>query len=217
MTPHGYLRRVFNHDPRRLPEKVIVMGGEQMADRPYHRTRLGQFLVSAVIFLALIPIVALPWQWVLILATTGAVLGHFSGKLEWRKTEARVDVRNVIILYFSDTGLYGIFALLCLLSLLSPFAIFHLFRFVDSYWSSFQALLLSAAASWGGHNLAFYRGVKEFESTHGRLRVKRFYARSVTGPQGMISKNGTVLEACKPIGRSRWEPKYGTPNRLTGR
>ena len=43
--------------------------------------------------------------------------------------------------------------------------------------------------------------MKAFESKCGRLIAKQFWNRSIVGQEGMISKEGFVLEKCAPNGK----------------
>jgi membrane-bound ClpP family serine protease len=43
--------------------------------------------------------------------------------------------------------------------------------------------------------------VAHFESGHGRLITKQFWSRSLVGQEGMVLKQGVVVEECAPTGK----------------
>jgi membrane-bound ClpP family serine protease len=132
----------------------------------------------------------------------GSILGYWLGYLEWSKLKPRIDKRNIVILYATDSGLYSILIFLFLIQY-APRALLNISKAVQTYYAIYISIIIITVSSWCGRNLAFWQGVKAFESTHGKLTTKSFWSRSHVGQEGMLSKQGIVIESLKPIGRVR--------------
>jgi membrane protein implicated in regulation of membrane protease activity len=170
-----------------------------LASRPYHHSRLIHLFVCVAILGAIIYI----WSWfsdkMLVVLAPSLALGYLAGRADWKRTVRRVDKRNGLILYFSDSVAYALLIFLFLFSKV-PFVKFRAIRFLSEYPYILPVIIWFVAAFTVGYNLAFYLGVRKFEAASGPLRIKRFYARSVVGAESMIGKTGTIRQTCEPTG-----------------
>jgi len=131
-------------------------------------------------------------------------LGYWLGHLDWNRRKSHIDKRNIVILYATDGAFYILLLLLYFIQFL-PWSVFtfivkdhpYIFHFIIGFVCSF----------WVTYNFAFWRGVRAFESARGRLITKQFWGRSRVGPEGMISKQGIVIDSCDPTGKVQIGPE----------
>jgi membrane protein implicated in regulation of membrane protease activity len=134
----------------------------------------------------------------------GGGLGYWFGHLDWNRAKSRVDKRHVVILYATD----GAFYFLVLLLYFIQFAPWSVFTFVvKDHPDVFHFIIGLVSSSWVAYNFAFWRGVRAFESSQGRLITKQFWSRSLVGQEGMISRQGVVIESCNPTGNVKIGPE----------
>lgn len=186
-----------------------------MLTKPYHRSRLVHLIVSIAVLVAIIYIWSTFSGKMLIVLIPSLVLGYLTGKADWNRTVRRVDKRNGLILYFSDSIAYTLMGVLFLVSL-SPFAWFRGIRHLSDYPYLVPVLIWFVAAVAVGYNLSLYLGVKKCEAARGPLRVKRFYARSSVGAESLIGKRGTIQRACNPSGTVKIESTIWNAESIDG-
>ena len=175
-----------------------------MKEKYHHKSRRNQLLISLGIlsFIAWWTIVPIPGT--ILAIAVGMALGCLLGFIDWRKARARIDPRNVVIIYDTDSVLFSILAILFIVQSV-PKLWFSAGKFLITETLMVEYGIVAIAAVWTGHCLAFWRGARKYEITHGRLITRRFWSRSVVGAEGMISKEGIVIETCDPSGRVRIE------------
>jgi len=175
-----------------------------MESRPYQTSRIIQLIISSCVLLLVLFLLRTAWTTKLSFLLIGGGLGYWLGYLDWNKTKSRVDKRNVVILYATD----GAFYFLLLLLYLIQFAPWSVFTFiVKDHPYIFHFMIGLVCSSWLTYNFAFWRGVKAFESIQGRLITKQFWSRSLVGQEGMISRQGVVIDSCDPRGKVQIGPE----------
>ena len=146
-----------------------------------------------------------PWQEAAAL-TVGAVIGGFAGAFDARSIERRVDGSGELHLY--DEDVVG-FVIPVAIIASSPFAFGSALAIVSrspSQQAGVQGVICSLAAFWVLHDVVLGRRLKRLEQRTGPLRVRRFYARSIVGPQGLIGQFGVVARSGdRPLVRVRGE------------
>ncbi|UCE23429.1 MAG: hypothetical protein JSU74_08980 [Candidatus Zixiibacteriota bacterium] len=185
-----------------------------MPARFYHRTRLVHFIAAVVVLTLLFTIWLSFYRFTLLVAVPSLLLGYWLGSIDWRRQERRIDKRNGLILYFSDSYAYFVLVMLYLFTL--PGGRSFVGRTLSASPWVFPVLTWFTAAVASGYNLAFYIGVRRFESERGPLRVKRFYARSAVGAESLIGKTGTVQQDCDPNGTVKIENAIWSAESIDG-
>jgi len=121
----------------------------------------------------------------------GGSLGALGGYLNWSSIRRRVFTGNRVILFYEDSFTYAVLVQVGIASFFPR--------------SAFDGLTI-----WTGHPIAVLLGlsglaafvlatstvsgllIRSHELRHGPLRAKTYYARSVTGREGMLGKRGVV-------------------------
>jgi membrane protein implicated in regulation of membrane protease activity len=132
-----------------------------------------------------------PWQEAVALAA-GAVIGGCAGTFDARSIERRVDAGGGLDLY--DEDVIGFVIPVAILAS-SPFAFGSAIALVagsPAQQAGLQGVVCSLASFWVLHDVVLGRRLKRLELRTGPLRIRRFYARSVVGPQGLIGQPGVV-------------------------
>lgn len=132
-----------------------------------------------------------PWQETGALAA-GAVIGGFAGTFDARSIERRVDASGGLDLY--DEDVIGFIIPVAILAS-SPFAFGSALALVagsPAQQAGLQGVVCGLASFWVCHDMVLGRRLKRLEQRTGPLRVRRFHARSVVGPQGLIGQPGVV-------------------------
>lgn len=181
-------------------ERDMPYKGNRMKGRYYHISRAIHFFVSFVILSLVLFLLPTPMGIKIIFLVIGVVLGYVLGQFDWKKTRSRVDKRNVVILYATDSGFYSILMLLFLLQF-APRSIASFVKVLQNHPFILPLFIGVISSTWVAYNFTIWRGVKHFETVHGRLITKYFWSPSLVGQQGMISKGGIVIEKCAPIGK----------------
>lgn len=86
-----------------------------MNDNSYKRNRAAHFFVSTICTLFVIFFFTAPVPLKIVCFVFGIGLGYYIGKLDWKMVKKRIDKRNVVILYFTDSGFYAIFFILAIM------------------------------------------------------------------------------------------------------
>jgi hypothetical protein len=164
----------------------------------YHRRLLSAVVAVAFLLVASLASPARPISNA-IAGFTGIMCGLIVGKTAWLKVLKKIDKSNSVVFYFSDSGLY-VLIFLAFLVAESPRPIIELVGTASHYGNVFGIgiVLLAAIAAGENSSLAFF--VRRHELQSGPLRVRRFYAPSVSGIPGMLGKTAIVLHSCKPNG-----------------
>jgi len=186
-----------------------------MSSKPYQRSRLIHLIVSIVILAAIIYIWSAFYDKMLIVLIPSLAIGFVRGRVIWRRLTRRVDKRNALILYFTDTVGYGLLIVLFLFSKV-PLGKLKAILFLSDHPYILPVVIWFVAAVTVGYNLALYRGVRRFEVLHGPLRVKRFYARSALGAESLIGKPGVVRQTCQPRGTVKIESTIWNAESIDG-
>lgn len=66
------------------------------------------------------------------------------------------------------------------------------------------------------YNIVLYKNFRRHERFEGPLKVKEYYAPSITGAEGMLGKSATVVEECNPQGKVRVETELWNAISLEG-
>ena len=146
-----------------------------------HRAKLLAWSVAAVAVFGFL--ISLPLSDYLIWGLTALPLGLLIGWVQWRGDRGRVDRRNAVILYSTDSVFYILLIVLFVWAAY-PRITLKLGWFALGRPVLVDSILWAVTLLWCGHNLAYLWGVRRFESQRGQLQVKRFYSRSVTGGRG---------------------------------
>lgn len=176
------------------------MDGADVLREGYSRVRLTQLVIALAVAVLVVWLCSLGWEISSAAIALGLLAGYPFGAWRWARTRPRIDKRNVLILYFSDSGF------ILLLIVLYAFKSFPL----AAGWAALQiyshaivvmSMMIFVASFWFGYDAALLRGVMAHEREHGPIRRKRFHSRSVTGQQGMIGLTGRVFRTCAPDGK----------------
>jgi membrane protein implicated in regulation of membrane protease activity len=157
-------------------------------------------LVALATAVPILVLVKLPWAARVAVPVLGAWLGALYAGRVWRRMRERIDRRNALILYFSDSAVYVLLIGGFLLAK-AKLASFNI------TWAAFEfpglagALAVLSVGAWCGHAIRLYREVRGYEREHGPLYTKSFYSRAVTGQQGMLGLEGVVTRGCEPEGK----------------
>ena len=171
-----------------------------MRKRYYQTSRLVHLLVSLCVLSAVILLLRIQWIIAGPLLIGGTILGYLLGRFDWGRTRLRIDTRNVVILYATDGGFYGLLLLLFLVQI-APRSIFDSVEIAIAQPVVVTSVIYAVCSCWCGHNLAYWRGARDFELNHGKLITKQFWSRSEVGQEGMISKEGVAIDRCDPSGK----------------
>ena len=135
----------------------------------------------------------------------GALFGNAAGMRTSNALARQFAEKGRIVLYSEDTPLYA--ALLPLLAVISSPVVFAWTLF--SIWRSpAQQLLVPlvlcfTSIAWLSHDLSLARNLWLLAERVGNVPIQWFHARSVVGPEGMISQRAIVIVACAPDGYVR--------------
>ena len=173
-----------------------------MRKRFYYKSRFLKIIISVIFFLLFIYLSENQWTGILISSVIGVSSGFLSGVISWNNIKRRTDKRNVVILYETDSIFYVVLILLFLIQY-NPKSLLTVLKFSNSSIPIIELLLITILALWVGYNITLWRLIRTFEFSNGRLITKHFWSRSKVGQEGMISKNGIVIEACNPSGKVR--------------
>ena len=171
-----------------------------MNQRPYQTSRLIQLIVSASVLVITIFLIPLSLRTKISVLFLGACFGLWLGLFDWKKTRARIDQRNVVVLYASDGAFYFILFLLFLVQA-APKSIFTFSKIAANYSFWFYLIIVVICSIWAAYDLAYWKRVRDYELAHGLLFTKQFWSRSKIGQEGMISKEGIVVDECNPTGK----------------
>jgi len=174
----------------------------EMKGKYYHKSRGIHLILSTLFLLAVLIFLQTSLAMKFAFLITGIGLGYVLGYFDWNKTKSRINRRNVVILYATDSGFYSILLLLFLIQF-APRSITSFLKVIQGHPFILPFLIGFVTSSWAAYSFAIWRGVKQFESAHGRLITKKFWSRSLVGQEGFISKQGVVIEECAPIGKVR--------------
>jgi hypothetical protein len=173
-----------------------------MKERYYQTSRFFYLIYSVFFLLFLFFSYDGPWSLKFTISITGSILGYWIGHVEWNNIYSRIDKRNTVILYATDNGFFSILLLLFFIQY-HPRSLLSISKIVQANHVIYASIVIITGSLLCGRNLAFWRGVKVFESTRGKLITKSFWSRSLVGQEGMISKQGVIVESLNPIGRVR--------------
>lgn len=118
----------------------------------------------------------------------------------WNRLRRQIDERNIAITYFEDSALYSLLVLLYLASL-APASMVRAGLLVARHPTAVDVILIGTSTACAGYTWVLFRRIRAHERRFGPLRLKRFYARSVVGPESLIGRSAHVVEACAPNGR----------------
>jgi membrane protein implicated in regulation of membrane protease activity len=182
----------------------------------YTRSRLVHLLGTAAalaILLALRASIPLLW-WGPVIAMFP--LGWLIGRREWRRTVPRIDERNAVVLYQADSLYYVALVAVFFADEAALVLLVGQIWFISEYPFLGWVVVWMLAMLIAGRNAALYRNVRRYEQAHGALAPRWFYQRSVTGPEGLIDRTGTVIEDCAPDGLVRIESIRWNARSVTG-
>ena len=177
-----------------------------MSIKYYHSVRLIHLFSSLALLIVFSIFLNFSISEKLLLSALGIILGYSIGYYDWKLTKKRIDKRNVVNLYATNTSLYIILMVFFIIQFY-PRGIFTFLTVLKDYPYIFPIFIEIVCSIIVGYNLAFWFGVKSFESEYGQLRIKHFWSKSISGKEGMISKKGVVIERCDPIGKVRIGPE----------
>ena len=148
--------------------------------------------------LALVCTLAVVWlsdlsqSWEVAALAAGAVIGALAGTVDAKSIERRLDPIQGLHLYDEDVlGFVIPVAVIASVPFASGSAI-ALMSASETLQGGLQAIICGLAAFWLCHDTVLGRQLKRLEQRVGPLRVRRFYARSMMGPQGLIGQTGVV-------------------------
>jgi membrane protein implicated in regulation of membrane protease activity len=170
-----------------------------MTEYNYNFRRLIHFIITILLSLFVISVFQIVWWGILIVLVLGFVFGYLIGNLDWKKVEKRIEKRNAVIIYNTDGAIYIILVFLFLLQYASR-SLHTAFEIIENNQQIVQIIVLFVLFITVGYNYIFYMKVKYFETKNGKLYVKRFWSRSVSGQEGMIGKEGIVINNLNPDG-----------------
>lgn len=175
----------------------------KMKEKGYHyKERLRHTIVSLCFVILYLWFSIFDVLLSVVICFIGSLIGYSVGLIEWKKIKERIDKRNHVILYYSDGVLYS---LLILLFFLQYVSIFTLSKVLESQQYLFNSLVGAFISLCFGISLALLLKIKDYEKAHGKLTTKLFYSRSVSGAEGMISKEGIISSEGKvKVGNEMW-------------
>ena len=165
-----------------------------------HPRQLARSGLALVVLAVLLYSGHVTWLVKLTAVILGLAIGYLLGRISWRRLRQRVLANNVLITYFEDSIWAAILVGLFLGSIAPRSFVLSFSYFVDHptlVWSVGQFM----AASCTSYAWALYRAMRHYERSTGPLRIKTFYARSVSGAEGLIGRVAKVVEPCDPEGR----------------
>ncbi len=86
-----------------------------MKERNYQTSRFFHLIISFLFFLFLFFYFHVTWPLKFTISIFGLILGYWMGHIEWKDIHSRIDKRNIVILYFTDSGFYSILIFLFLI------------------------------------------------------------------------------------------------------
>jgi membrane protein implicated in regulation of membrane protease activity len=175
-----------------------------MEGRYYQTLRMIQLIISSCVLLFILFFLRTAWITRLSSLLIGGGLGYWLGLLDWNKRKSHIDKRNIVILYATDGAFYILLLLLYFIQFL-PWSVFTFI--VKDHPYIFHFIIGFVCSLWVTYNFAFWRGVRALESIRGRLITKQFWSRSRVGPEGMISRQGIVIDSCDPMGKVQIGPE----------
>ena len=189
-----------------------------MSDELYSRSRLKHLIFSIVLSPAVVYVLPdLGWGVKVLMVGIGLLIGYVTGHRHWEQVRRRIDKRNTVILYYTDTLTYSILAVLALLSFRPFMGARGIYRVFSTYPWLFPAGLCYWLGLWIGQNWSLYRGVRTFEHERGPVIAKHFYSPNVVGKEGMIGRRGKVAKTCNPIGKAKIRGEWWNAESIDGR
>jgi membrane protein implicated in regulation of membrane protease activity len=186
-----------------------------MASQYYYKKRLPLLGVSIAAFVVVLLFSPLFAGISALLVVVGFATGYLAAWSTWRQFRKRIDRRNALILYVSD-GFWYAFALPLYLLSQTPVVAGRLpFHIADHPAVAYGALLVVLSMNVG-YNVALYKNFRRHERSEGSLKIKEYYAPSITGAEGMLGKSATVVEECNPQGKVRFENELWNAKSLEG-
>jgi membrane protein implicated in regulation of membrane protease activity len=125
----------------------------------------------------------------------GAAIGVVGGRFDADALAARVDATGALDLY--DEDVIGFIVPVAILAS-APFAFGSALALVsrsEALQSGLQGLICSLSAFWLLHDAVLGRRLRRLLVTREPFPIRRFYARSVVGPQALIGATGVVASA----------------------
>jgi membrane protein implicated in regulation of membrane protease activity len=148
--------------------------------------------LALVCTLAVVWLSDLPQSREIAALAAGAVIGALAGAVDARSIERRLDPIHGLHLYDEDALAFVIpVAVIASAPFASGSAIALISR-SETLQGGLQAIICGLAAFWLCHDVVLGRQLKRLEQRMGPLRVRRFYARSIVGPQDLIGQTGVV-------------------------
>lgn len=166
----------------------------------YSRLRGLQVVAPAAVVVLLLAAADLSWPVTVGTVLPAVALGYWFGAGRWEKARARIDKRNVLIVYYNETWFYALLIVLYSFKSFPFLAGWAAFR-VYTYVALIVSTMLLLGGFWLGHAFAFLQGAISHEKRHGPIRPRFFHSRSVTGQEGMIGLTGRVTRPCAPDGK----------------
>ena len=189
-----------------------------MSDELYSRSRLKHLIFSIVLSPAVVYVLPdLGWGVKVLMVVIGLLIGYVTGHRHWEHVRRRIDKRNTVILYYTDTLTYSILAVLGILSFTPLRGASGIYRMLSTYPWLLPTVVCSWLGLWIGQSWFLYRGVRAFEHERGPLIAKHFYSPNVVGKEGMIGRRGRVAKTCNPIGKTKIRGEWWNAESIDGR
>lgn len=171
-----------------------------MKTKYYYKTKAIYLYFSVLILIISFVYVPINFFPKIIISVIGIILGLLFEKYDWKKFKNRIDERNIVIEYKSESIFFVILILLFIVQF-TPRTLFQFvnqFEFFQMYVFILVFLLISLNT---GYLFLQYKLIKEYELDFGKLIPKKFWSKSVVGQEGMLLKIGFVTVDCNPLGK----------------
>ncbi len=171
-----------------------------MKNKYYHHSRLIHFLISILFLYGVLYLIPTSLVQKVSIISISFLVGLFLGMFDWNKMVKRIDQRNVLIIYSSESVFYSLILFL-FFAQVAPRAFMSVASHIEKLNIYIYISLTSLTGLFSGQTFIIWQQIRKYETENGRIIPRLFWTNSIMGEHGMISKKGVVLENCNPSGK----------------